>query len=158
MKAKLFPILLLLISLFGCNDENLSPEAKVRGSYESVFRGSGSWGFGLYDFVNTFHLRADGGFYREGVTKDAESGDLLGYTNYASGTYTISDGVVSLYYDEFYSMGIADIDFIPKEELTTYEIEGYFEQYAVSENYKQLESICPSNANCGAPQVYTRID
>lgn len=156
MKTKLFPVLLLLISLFGCNDE--SPEARIRGGYESVFRGSGSWGVGLYDFVNTVHLRADGGFYWEGVTKDAESGDLLGYTSYARGTYALSEGVVSLYYDEYYSMGIADIDFMPKEELTFHEMEGYSQQYAVSDNYKQLESICPFNADCGPPQIYTRID
>lgn len=157
MKAKLFPVLVLLVSLFSCNEEDLSPEAKIHGSYQSITEGSGAWGIGRFDYVNTFDFKSDGTFYREDVTRNPGSDEMLGYRMYGSGTYTITDGKVKILYDEMYILNVADVNHWPKEGLRLTETDGNFEDYAILENYAKLEFICPPNADC-APWSYIKID
>lgn len=85
MKAKLFPILVLLVGLYSCNEEDLSPEAQVQGKYEWIYRDNQAWSDDLFDYVNTFELRSDGTFLREDVTRNLNSDEVLGYRSYGSG-------------------------------------------------------------------------
>jgi hypothetical protein len=148
MKAKLFPVLILLISLFSCNEEDLTPEAKLQGSYQSVTEVSGAWGAGRFDYVNTFDFRSDGTFYREDVTRNPGSDEVLGHRMYGSGTYTVIDGIVKILYDELYVMNVVDVNYWPKEGLILTETDGNYEDYSILENYKKLEYVCPPNAFC----------
>ncbi|HSF52414.1 MAG TPA: hypothetical protein VLA71_01610 [Algoriphagus sp.] len=158
MKAKLFPILLLLISLFGCNDENLSPEARIQGRYEYLYQSDQSWGEGLKDYSNTIELRRDGTFYREEVTRNIGSDEMLGYRGYGSGTYTISEGKVELHHEEIYVMGIADLNYVPKSDLMKMELSELPQSYTILNNYTELEYVCPINALCGYLPVYKKLN
>lgn len=165
MKAKLFPILLLCLGLFSCNDEDPSPEAKVQGTYVSLLTGRSGSGEEEFDFYDSFELRSDGTFYQEDATRNVDSDEALGYRTIANGTYTISDGVVTLHYEDFYSMQIEDVPYLPKDQLTFSDMRGYINpfgniyQYRVLNNYTQLQYICPSNALCSSNlPIYTKID
>jgi hypothetical protein len=157
-KAKLFPVLLLLVVFFSCNEEDLSPEAQVQGKYELIYQDNQGWSDDLFDYVNTFELRSDGTFHREDVTRNLDSDEVLGYRSYGSGTYTLADGEVTFVYEELYIMGVADINYLPKDSLISYGQTDFSESYSILENYKRLEYICLPNSGCGEPQAYTRID
>ena len=159
MKAKLFPALLLLISLFGCNEEDLSPEAKIQGTYERLLLVNDPSGEKKFDFYDTYELRSDGTFYREDVTRNVGSDEVLGFRTFANGTYTLSDGVVTFHYEDFSSMQIEDIPYLPKEQLTFSDLRDFSDQYKILNNYMQLEYICPSNAMCSSfIPAYTKIN
>lgn len=158
MKAKLIPILVLFISLFSCNDEELSPEAKIRGTYEFIYEINQSGGQSLQDFARTIELRVDGTFYKEDVTRNISSGEVLGYRGYSSGTYTIEDGKVELLHEEVYSRNQADLKYVPKEELQKSGLDGYSEMYTILNNYSELEVVCPSLAYCGVLHIYKKLD
>jgi len=158
MKAKLFPVLLLLISLFGCNEEDLSPKARVQGTYEFLYEINQSGGQGLQNFARTIELRADGTFFKQDITRNISSGEVLGYRGYSSGTYTIEDGKVKLQHEEIYSRYLADLNYVPKEELQNSGLDGYFELYTILNNYSELEVVCPSLAYCGELHIYKKLN
>jgi hypothetical protein len=158
MKAKLLPVLLLLLGLFSCNEEDQSPEAKVQGAYEWVYQDNQGWSDDLFDYVNTFELRSDGTFYREDVTKNLDSDEVLGYRAYGKGTYSIADRVVTLVYDDLYTMAVADLNYLPKDQLTLVEWEHPGDSFRIVGDYTQLEQFCLPNANCAGPTIYTRVD
>jgi hypothetical protein len=158
MKAKLFPILVLLVGLYSCNEEDLSPEAQVQGKYEWIYQDNQAWSDDLFDYVNTFELRSDGTFLRENVTKNLNSEEVLGYRSYGSGTYIIAEGAVTFLYEELYLMGVADSNYLPKDSLISHGQTKYSVSYKILDNYKRLEYICLPGANCGAQQAYTRVD
>ncbi|SEG38641.1 hypothetical protein [Algoriphagus boritolerans] len=160
MKAKLLPILMLLFGLISCNDEDFSPEAKIQGTFELVLSVINQSTDEIeFDFYNTYELRSDGTFYREDVTRNVGSDEVLGFRTYGDGTYTISDEIVTFQYENFYSMQIEDIPYLPKDQLTFSESGKNSDQYRVLNNYTQLEYICPSNALCSSIiPPYTKID
>lgn len=158
MNAKLFPVLLLLLIYSSCSDEDSSPEAKVQGTYESLLTGSSGSHEEKFDFYDTFELRSDGTFYREDVTRKVGLDEVLGFRTIANGTYTISDGIVSFHYENFYSKQIEDLPYFPKDQLNFSDSWDYPDHYRVLNNYTQLEYICPSNAMCGWLPNYTKID
>lgn len=55
-------------------------------------------------------------------------------------------------------MGVADINYLPKDSLISHGQTDYSASYWVLDNYKRLEYICLPGANCGGQQVYTRVD
>lgn|SRR5690606_30573424 len=158
MKAKLLPVLLLLLGLFSCNEEDPSPESKVQGAYEWVYQDNQSWSNDLFDYVNTFELKPDGTFYREDVTKNLDSDEVLGYRAYGKGTYSIVDRVVTFVYDDLYIMAVADLNYLPKDQLTLVEWEHPADSFRIVGDYTQLEQFCLPNANCASPIIYSRVD
>lgn len=116
MKAKLFPILLFAVALFSCDEENPSLEAQIAGKYEYAYEDDQTWGGGLKDFVSTIELRADGTYYREEVTKELDSEQILGYRGYSTGTYAIAENTVELISGESYTMDVEDLNYVPKED------------------------------------------
>lgn len=158
MKAKLSPILFLIFGLFSCNGEDLIPEAKIQGKYEFLYEINQSGGQGLQDFARIIELKADGTFYKENVTRNISSGEVLGYRGYSSGIYTIEDGKVELLHEEVYSRNQADLNYVPKEELPKSELDGYSEMYTILNNYSGLEVVCPSLGYCGELHIYKKID
>ena len=157
MKAKLFPVLVLILALFSCNDEDLSPESRVQGAYEYVYQFNQGWGDELFDYVDRIELKSDGSFYKENVTKNLDSDDVLGYRGYSSGTFTVSEGIVTLHFDEVHYMTVADVNYLPKDQLTLL-ADASDMHYKVLENYSQLEFICPSNALCGTLSIFERVE
>jgi hypothetical protein len=158
MKTKLFPVLMLLLALFSCNEDDLSPEAKVQGAFENIYQSNQAWSDDLFEYVDRIELKSDGSFYMEDVTKNLDTEDVLGYRRYGHGTFTISEGIVTLHYEDSYIMGIEDINYLPKDQLVVFEGEMISEQFTVLENYTQLEYRCPSNAFCGTLPIYEKID
>lgn len=156
---------MLFLALFSCHEDH-NPEKKITGTYESLLTGrSGGWIDKEFDFSDTFEFRSDGTFYQEDVTRTVGTDEVLGFRTVANGTYTISDGVVTLHYEDFYSMQIEDVPYLPKDQLTFSDMRDYVNpfgniyQYRVLTNYTQLQYICPSNANCTSTlPVYTKID
>jgi hypothetical protein len=158
MKAKLIPILLFAVALFSCDEENPRLEAQIAGKYEFAYEDDQTWGGGVKDFVSTIELRADGTYYREEVTKELDSEEVLGYRGYSNGTYTIAETTVELISGESYTMDVEDLNYVPKEDLAKVEPEESSHSFTILGDFSGLEYVCPSNAFCGSLPVYTRLD
>lgn len=159
MKTNLLSLIVLIVVIFSCKDvEEPSPNARLEGTYEYKSEGNMGWGDNKFNFVNLLKFKSDGTVSGEEYTTEIGSDEILGYRGYFLGTYTITDGKVTISYDKSYSMGIADINYMAKEELTLYEGTIYRVDYSIAADYSQLSYICPPNAFCISAVVYDRMD
>lgn len=158
MKSRIPTLFALIFILFSCKeDEELTPSAKLQGKYESSAELPSSWGFTNYIYVNSLEFKSDGTVYGEGTTLNIETEELLGYRYYINGTYTVIDGIVTVKYQDFYSMGIADIEFMEKDKLMAIDdIENGV--YAIQEDYTQLNYMCSTFPDCGIMQLYIKVE
>lgn len=108
------------------------------------------------NFVNTLVFRSDGTFSSENYTTAIGSDQILGYRGYFSEIYTIVNERVTIYYNEWFTMGIADINYVPKNNLR-FEEGNYIVGYAIQKNYTQLSYICPEDPEC-KPESYIKIN
>lgn len=155
MKSRIPTLFALIFILFSCKeDEELTPIAKLQGKYETPVA---ALGFAPYIYVNSLEFKSDGTVYGEGTTLNVKTKELLGYRYYSNGTYTVIDGIVTVKYQDFYDLGIADIEFMEKDKLMDNDgIET--DDYAIQEDYTQLNYICSTFPNCGILQLYTKIE
>ncbi|WPR75833.1 lipocalin family protein [Algoriphagus sp. NG3] len=159
MKAKLLPLIALAMLLFSCKDvADPSPNLRIEGMYERNSEGNLGWGEGKFSFVDQLEFKSNGTVSGESYTTEIGSEEILGYRAYFLGTYSIEDGKVVISYDDSYHMGTADINYMPKEELTFYGETDFIMEYAVVEDYSELFEICPFNAACLEPVPYMRVD
>lgn len=131
----------------------------IQGKYEFLlYQDDQSRGQGLQDFARTIELKSDGTFYKEDITRNISSGEVLGYRGYSSGIYTIEDGKVKLLLDEIFSRNQADLAYVSKEELQKSAFDGYSELYTILNNFSALEVVCPSLAFCGELHIYKKLN
>lgn len=160
MKTKFLAFFLLTTFVFSCKDvEEPSPDSRIEGTYEFTIEGNFGWEDKNYRLVNILQFKSDGTVNGENYTTEIGSDDILGYRGYFFGLYSISEGKVTISYDEAYRMGIEDITYMPKESLTLMQNEGYSVDYFISDDYSRLSSSysCQPNENC-AMIVYVRVD
>lgn len=159
MKTRLLPLVALVMLLFSCKDvEEPSPNLRIEGAYERTSQGNMGWGEDMFNFVDLLEFKSDGTVSGKSYTTEIGSEEILGYRAYFSGVYSIVDGKVAISYNESYQMGMADVNYMPKEGLTLYERADYSEEYAVDDDYSELTYICPFNAACMVPVPYVRVD
>lgn len=159
MKKKLFPFIVLAITIFSCKDvADPSPNLRIEGTYERTSEGNMGWGEAMFNFVDLLEFKSDGTVRGESYTTEIGSEEILGFREYFSGTYSVADGKVTISYNESFHMGIADINYMPKEELTLSQGTGLSNEYAIAEDYSELIYICPFNAACMVTLPYVRVD
>jgi len=158
MKAKLLAIFALVIVLSSCRDvEELPPNVLIEGTFQSNAEVGAGWGTGKFNYENTLKFNSNGTVYAEGVTKDLETGEVLGYRFYYTGTFSIVDENVQIIPDEYFHMNVADIDYLPKEDLLSHQEVVYTENYNIAENFTKLTYFCPDN-ECGTGIPYFKLD
>lgn len=159
MKTNLLSLFVLIVVISSCKDvEEVSPNTRLEGVYEYKSEGNMGWGDNKFNFVNLLKFKSDGTVTGEEYTTEIGSDEILGYRGYFLGTYTISKGKVNISYDKSYNMGIADINYMAKEDLTLYEGTVNSVDYSIAADYSQLSYICPPNAFCIAALIYNRMD
>jgi hypothetical protein len=159
MKTRLLPLIVFALLIFGCKDiEEPSPNTQIKGKYQYTSEGNMGWSTGEFNFVSNLVFKADGTVDGEDYTKEIGSDEILGYRGYFSGTYSIMDGKVTISYEDSYYMGIEDVNYLPKADLTLSEGNEYYSDYAIAEDYSALSYICPPNAFCTTLPIYNRID
>ena len=159
MKNKLLPFVALALFIFSCNDvEEPSPNSQIEGVYEYVSEGNMGWGDEIFEFVELMEFHSDGTLTGESYTTEVGSDVILGYRGYFSGTYVISEGIVTISYGKSYHMAVEDINYLPKEDLVLSENTDFTAEYGITEDYSELESICSIYAICTGTTSYMRID
>lgn len=156
MKTNLLLILLLCFFFVSCNeDDELNPSEAVLGTYQEVQDEI----IEEHDVVQTIKLESGNSFIHEWTVREKGASEDLGYQFYGEGTFTMSDGVIELNYDEKYSLVDPDITFVPKEELDLMETDNAAAfRLKVAEDFSSLSYICPPNAFCVEVSVYDRIN
>ncbi|SFB20978.1 hypothetical protein [Algoriphagus aquimarinus] len=159
MKTRLLPLVSLFLIIFSCKDvEEPSPNSRIEGTYEFTSQGNKGWGDVKYNFVDLLEFKSNGIVSGESYTTEIGSDEILGYRGYFSGTYMISEGVLTISYDELYYMNLMDANFSPKEDLVVSEGADSSLEYRIAEDYSNLSFICPPYANCAGTLIYKRID
>ena len=159
MKVRLFSSIALIGIFFSCKDvQEPSPNNRIEGVYEFVSEGNYGWGEKKFNFVDLMEFNSDGTVTGEGYTTEIGSDEILGYRSYFSGTYSISGDIVTIDYSKSYFMGIADINYLPKEDLTLAQVTDNIGSFSILENYTELMSICPNNGACGTPISFLRVE
>ena len=156
MKNRIYFLFALVFILAGCkNEDDLNPSQAVLGVYQ---QSQVDYIDGL-TFFNTIELKAGNQVVFQGFFREKGESEILGYQFYFEGTYTLEGDVVVMDYENTFVLSDPDITYVPKEELT--QIERDFtldERYKVSEDYQELNYICPPNAFCALPVPFIKIN
>ncbi len=161
MKIKQLALFVLFTILFSCKDDNdsISPYVQVEGKYLSSYVVSTP--LGDIDYVHTLEFKSDGTLYGEDYATESGKDEILGYTRYYTGTYTIKNDILTLRFGDVTSMYYEnDVLYLPKEDLRPSEGQGSTKNYSIHESYSQLTHlfICDSNVNCAPPEIYVKVD
>ncbi|EAZ83067.1 hypothetical protein ALPR1_12640 [Algoriphagus machipongonensis] len=160
LKTNLLAFILIATLIFSCKDVGEpSPNSRIEGTYQHSLQGKFGWEDKEYRYVNILKFKPDGTVNGENYTTEVGSDEILGYRGYFSGFYSISEGKVTISYDEIYRLDYTDITYVAKESLSLIQNEDNSVEYFISEDFSKLFSSksCQPNENC-AIFVYEKVD
>ncbi|WP_373398727.1 hypothetical protein V8V91_03245 [Algoriphagus halophilus] len=155
MRIQLVAILLIgSFVVFACNEqrEGVLPSQPELGKYQMELKGN------TFDLTHTIELKPSGNVLGWGIIKNAGDSKDLGYNYYFSGTYTLEDGVVSIFQESYFQVGEAGKQYDSKEMLVLVQTRSASSDYSIKSNFTELHFICPPNSICLEDRIFKRVD
>lgn len=166
---KLFNYVLLAVfflSLSSCKeDKDMLPLEPLEGTWEYAFYNPDQQFFFIYQYI----FNPDGTFEKSILIRESDSPTVLGYYNYATGSYELRGQEYKEYTEKLYVLALdAYLFYVPKDKLISTEIENTSPQTGTlifSQNNRSFELGYPCNdtptgslSNCIGPLTYRRVD
>jgi len=156
----------LFITLFSCKeDKGMLPLTPLEGTWEYAFYNPDQEFFFIYRYI----FDQDGTFEKSILVRESDSPTVLGYYNYATGSYELRGQAYKEYVENLYALALdAYLFYVPKDKLIRIEIENTPPQTGTlifSQNNRSFELGYPCNdtptgslSNCIGPLTYRRVD
>lgn len=159
-------LFIILLSSFSCNeDKDLLPLIPLEGTWEYAFYNQDQEFFFIYQYI----FNPDGTFEKSILVRESDSPTVLGYYNYAKGSYELRGEAYSEVIENQFALALdAYLFYVPKEKLIEVEIQNTPRQTGTlifSQNNRSFELGYPCNdtptgslSNCVGPLTYRRVD
>lgn len=155
MKAKLLTLIALGLLFFSCsNDDEINPELLTQSQWLNVIENSTA--DQPYDHVSSIRFEPDGKVYSEVFLRDAETKEVIGFQEYFTGNYQISDNLIKVAIDELFTIKDGEERFQQKNELTIVDGVEFTREFQLRNKNSELHIIMPIYAS-SLGIIYQRV-
>ncbi|MCE7056206.1 hypothetical protein LZF95_16095 [Algoriphagus sp. AGSA1] len=156
MKAKLSTLIAFGLLLFGCNTDNeINPEVLTQSQWRNVIEDTASGQ--PYDYVSSIRFEADGKVYSEVFLRDLETEDVIGFREYFTGSFQITNGKIEVAIQELYTIQGSDEFYLDKEELSLDDRTTLTREFQLRNKNSELHTVMPPLAS-SLGIIYYRVD
>ncbi|MEB2786790.1 hypothetical protein [Algoriphagus persicinus] len=155
MKIKLIASVFLMLLLLGCNDVEINPQVLTQNQWQNVVE------YKIanqpYDLVYSIDFESDGKVYSEVYFRDIETKEVIGYLEYYTGNYQITNGKILVSILALYHIQGGEEFDLDKEELSIVDGEHLSREFQLRNKNRELHTIMPSLAS-SLGIIYNRVD
>ncbi|MEB2781738.1 hypothetical protein U3A58_15170 [Algoriphagus sp. C2-6-M1] len=155
MKIKLIASVFLMLLLLGCDDAEINPQVLTQNQWQNVVE------YKIanqpYDLVYSIDFESDGKVYSEVYFRDIETKEVIGYLEYYTGNYQITNGKILVSILALYHIQGGEEFDLDKEELSIVDGENLSREFQLRNKNRELHTIMPPLAS-SLGIIYNRVD
>ncbi len=156
MKAKLLTLITFGLLLFSCNtDDEINPEVLTQNQWLNVVENTAA--DQPHEYVSSIKFEPDGKVYSEAFLRDIETKEIIGFREYFTGSFQITNGKIEVAIQELYTIQGSDELYLDKEELSIVDSVAFTREFQLRNKNSELHTIMPIYASSRGI-VYQRQD